>query len=264
MKTINSALFWNDVKNRLGMDKATPFINLFRGHSFVAYDDNTIWSKSLKTAFGKGAGLTKIRHHYRIGCDINEVISDLEITRVGIDYTDQAKDLLTAKYLLQSKCPAQNVDESLESYLARCTYAKDALYNGMPFASRGKFGYPKSEPRETVSLIIRPSKFDGSCNKENEVTFQMPCTLSEKTHKYNYYTVDFSRFMDYLPPAILQAWKDCAQKSKRLNELIDIKVKELLGDNDPAILLDLNSDLMYTPENTQVYNTLKSLADETA
>lgn len=88
---INSKMFWSAVQAGCGMDKREPFINTFIGHSFVTYDDGTIWSSSLKAAFGKGAGLTKIKHHYRYNVDINEVIAELNITNVGDYYTDEAE-----------------------------------------------------------------------------------------------------------------------------------------------------------------------------
>lgn len=47
--------FWKDVHKRIGMDVCTPFMNKFRGHSFVAYSvDNGngfVWSKTMKTVF---------------------------------------------------------------------------------------------------------------------------------------------------------------------------------------------------------------------
>lgn len=43
--------FWKDVDSRIGMEVCTPFINRFIGHSFVAYDKDFIWSKTLKAVF---------------------------------------------------------------------------------------------------------------------------------------------------------------------------------------------------------------------
>jgi len=43
--------FWKDVDSRLGMDVCTPFIERFKGHSFVAYNTGFIWSKTLKAIF---------------------------------------------------------------------------------------------------------------------------------------------------------------------------------------------------------------------
>lgn len=54
--------FWQDVKNRVGMDVCTPFMQAFPGHSFVAYDNGLVWSKTLKVGFNSIQGKTISRN----------------------------------------------------------------------------------------------------------------------------------------------------------------------------------------------------------
>ena len=54
--------FWQDVKSRIGMDVCTPFMKCFPGHSFVAYDNGLVWSKTLKVGFNSIQGKTISRN----------------------------------------------------------------------------------------------------------------------------------------------------------------------------------------------------------
>jgi len=74
--------FWKDVMSRNGMDVCTPFINRFKGHSFVAYDNGLVWSKSMKIGFdlsekGKCISMHEMpkgmKKLYGIGCDLTEL-----------------------------------------------------------------------------------------------------------------------------------------------------------------------------------------------
>lgn len=71
--------FWKDVQSRIGMDVCTPFINAFKGHSFVAYDNNSVWSKTLKVLFITKKGITI--HRTPNGCKqvrgFNSQLADL-------------------------------------------------------------------------------------------------------------------------------------------------------------------------------------------
>ena len=60
--------FWKDVEKRIGMDVCTPFMNRFPNDSFVAYDNNTVWSKSLLTIFKTKKGITIARAAMPLSC----------------------------------------------------------------------------------------------------------------------------------------------------------------------------------------------------
>lgn len=73
--------FWKDVISRNGMDVCTPFINRFKGHSFVAYDNGLVWSKTMKIGFNTNQGAT-ISHNecpkamtalYGVGSDLSNL-----------------------------------------------------------------------------------------------------------------------------------------------------------------------------------------------
>lgn len=75
--------FWKDVLSRVGMDVVTPFINRFPGHSFVAYDNGLIWSKTMKIGFNSSWGTSISRNSLPNGLK--------ELRSVGNDLSDLDK-----------------------------------------------------------------------------------------------------------------------------------------------------------------------------
>lgn len=73
--------FWKDVDSRVGMDVCTPFIERFRGHSFVVFDNGLIWSKTLKRGFRTRNASISFRSYpkamkhrpYGFGADLSEL-----------------------------------------------------------------------------------------------------------------------------------------------------------------------------------------------
>jgi hypothetical protein len=59
--------FWKDVDSRVGMDVCDPFIDRFKGHSFVAYDRGFVWSKTLRAVFHL-RNCTASRNYYPKTC----------------------------------------------------------------------------------------------------------------------------------------------------------------------------------------------------
>lgn len=76
----NLSDFWKDVQGRVGMDVCTPFINKFKGHSFVAYDNGTVWSSTLKIAFNTQHGNSVSRNSLPKSCE--------ELRGFGSDLSD--------------------------------------------------------------------------------------------------------------------------------------------------------------------------------
>jgi hypothetical protein len=79
---IDNTKFWAEVNKANGDAKADVFRNLFLGLSFVAYDNGDIWNKDKKMIFVPGRKSNsvlyqKAKHHFRFGCDMNEVAKEL-------------------------------------------------------------------------------------------------------------------------------------------------------------------------------------------
>lgn len=76
----NLSEFWKDVAGRVGMDVCTPFINRFRGHSFVSYDNGLVWSKTMRMGFNTSPSTT---------ISINEIPKKcIELRGFGSDLND--------------------------------------------------------------------------------------------------------------------------------------------------------------------------------
>lgn len=73
--------FWNDVDSRVGMDVCTPFIKRFKGHSFVAFQNGIVWSKTMNRAFLLKNGNPRLTEYpksmigrpYSFGSDLSDL-----------------------------------------------------------------------------------------------------------------------------------------------------------------------------------------------